>query len=83
MKFNIPKQLRPTRERIDVKLERSLLQNLELYCQYMESDRDYVIGTVLQVVFKKDKGFAEWLALRDQVVRIDRSDEPAARRAGA
>lgn len=27
----------------------------------MESDRDYVIGTVLRIVFKKDKGFADWL----------------------
>lgn len=61
MRFHIPKQLKPTKERIDVKLEVSLLKSLDRYCQYMESDRDYVIGTVLQVVFKKDKGFAAWL----------------------
>ena len=61
MKFHIPKQHRPTKERIDVKLEVALLKNLDRYCRYMESDRDYVIGTVLQVVFKKDKGFAAWL----------------------
>jgi bacterioferritin (cytochrome b1) len=68
MKFHIPKQLKPTRERIDVKLEVSVLKNLDRYCQYMESDRDYVIGTVLQVVFKKDKGFAAWLK-DDEAVR--------------
>src|SRR5438445_793132 len=60
MKFHIPKQHRPTKERLDIKLERTLLEKLDRYCQYMESDRDYVIGTVLQVVFRKDKGFAEW-----------------------
>ncbi len=61
MKFRIPKQHKPTREKLDVKLERSTLEQLDRYCQYMESDRDYVIGTVLSVVFKKDKGFADWL----------------------
>ncbi len=47
MKFNIPKQQKPLKERIDVKLEQALLQKLDRYCQYLESDRDYVIGTVL------------------------------------
>ncbi|HUK34288.1 MAG TPA: hypothetical protein VLV86_10275 [Vicinamibacterales bacterium] len=61
MKFHIPKQHKPTKERIDVKLEQSIVQKLDQYCAYMESDRDYVIGTVLHVVFKKDKGFADWL----------------------
>jgi hypothetical protein len=60
MKFHIPKQHKPSKERIDVKLEMSVLQKLDRYCQYMESDRDYVVGTVLQIVFKKDKGFAAW-----------------------
>jgi hypothetical protein len=79
MKFKIPKQEKPTRERVDIKLERSLLEKLDYYCRYMESDRDYVIGTVLQIVFKKDKGFAEWLRLNDRVVAVER----APRQAGA
>ena len=62
MAFRIPKQRKPTRERLDVKLERSVIEKLDLYCQYLESDRDYVISTVLEVMFKKDKCFAEWLA---------------------
>ncbi len=56
-----PKATETDQGTIDVKLEVSLLKNLDRYCQYMESDRDYVIGTVLQVVFKKDKGFAAWV----------------------
>ena len=77
MKFNIPKQPKPMKERIDVKLERSLLQKLDRYCRYMESDRDYVIGTVLQIVFKKDKGFAEWLRTHGQIVALERSPRQA------
>ena len=61
MKFQIPKQQKPSRERIDIKLERSVLAQLERYCQYLDSDRDYVIASVLEVVFKKDKGFVEWV----------------------
>ena len=73
MKFQIPKQQKPTKERVDIKLEQSILQKLDQYCQYMESDRDYVIGTVLHVVFKKDKGFAEWLRLHDPDLAPKRS----------
>ena len=75
MKFHIPRQHKPTRERFDVKLERSLLQKLDLYCRYMESDRDYVIGTILQVVFKKDKGFADWLRSKDSGLPSDLSGD--------
>ena len=76
MKFHIPKQLKLVKERVDVKLDVALLQKLDRYCQYMESDRDYVIGTVLQVVFKKDKGFAAWLAEAD---RVEESSQSARR----
>jgi bacterioferritin (cytochrome b1) len=72
MKFHIPKQHKPTKERIDVKLETALVARLDRYCQYMESDRDYVIGTVLHVVFKKDKGFTEWLRQQESPSPITR-----------
>ncbi len=64
MRFRIPKQEKPIKERIDVKLERGLLQTLDEYCQFMESDRDYVVGTVLALVFKRDKGFTAWRMAR-------------------
>lgn len=62
MSFRIPKQQKPVKERIDVKLERTLLETLDQYCQYLESDRDYAVSNVLMVAFKKDKGFATWRA---------------------
>ncbi len=79
MKFHIPRQHKPARERLDVKLERSLIETLDRYCQYMESDRDYVIGCVLQVVFKRDKGFIEWLRVQEPLS----SSEPADRQTRA
>ena len=56
----IPKQIKPVRERIEAKLEQELVLELEQYCQYLESDRDYVVAQALSVIFRKDKGFLTW-----------------------
>jgi hypothetical protein len=60
----IPKQIRRERERVEVKLDRELIAQLEQYCQYLESDRDYVISQALLIAFQKDKGFADWLKIQ-------------------
>jgi hypothetical protein len=65
MKTYIPKQTKLTKERLEAKLEAGLLQKLERYCQYLDSDRDYVLSQVLQMTFRKDKGFAQWLAAEE------------------
>lgn len=57
----ITKQVKPIRERVEAKLDRELIRELELYSEYLESDRDYVIAQALAVAFRKDKGFREWL----------------------
>jgi hypothetical protein len=57
----IPKQVKRERERVEAKLDRELIQQLELYCRYLESDRDYVVSQALEIAFNKDKGFADWL----------------------
>jgi hypothetical protein len=62
MSTYIPKQVKPVRERIEAKLERELVLELEQYCEYLESDRDYVVAQALSVVFRKDKDFAAWKA---------------------
>jgi len=69
MKTYIPKQPKQTRERIEAKLDVQLVRKLESYCQYLESDRDYVLSQALQFVFRKDKGFGEWL--RSQGATVD------------
>jgi hypothetical protein len=60
MSSYIPKQIKRIRERVEVKLDRELIVELEQYCKYLESDRDYVIAQVLTLAFKKDKGFGGW-----------------------
>lgn len=61
MKSYITKQPKYARERIEAKLDERLARKLEKYCQYLESDRDYVVSQALEIAFRKDKGFAEWL----------------------
>lgn len=58
----IPKQTKKERDQITIRLDRDVLQNLEHYCRYLESGRDYVINQCLAFIFRKDKQFAMWLA---------------------
>ena len=58
----IPKQPKQIKERIEAKLELRLIRKLERYCQYLDSDRDYVISQALEIAFKKDRSFADWLS---------------------
>jgi len=60
----IPKQTKLTRERLEAKIETGLLEELTLYCEYLESDRDYVVSQALEIAFRKDKEFAEWRKAR-------------------
>jgi hypothetical protein len=62
MKSYIAKQPKHVKERVEAKLDERLIRKLERYCQYLDSDRDYVISQLLEIAFKKDKGFAAWLA---------------------
>jgi hypothetical protein len=57
----IPKQPKKERDQITIKLDRDVLQNLEHYCRYLDSSRDYVINQCLAFIFRKDRPFAEWL----------------------
>ena len=65
MKTYIPKQPKRTRERLEAKLDSRLVRQLEFYCEYLDSDRDYVLSQLLELIFKKDKGFAEWLTSKN------------------
>jgi hypothetical protein len=73
----IPKQVKRERERIETKLDRELIQQLERYCEYLQSDRDYVITKALEIAFQKDKAFGEWL--KAQPVARHAASEPQGR----
>lgn len=57
----IPKQLKKERDQVTIRLDRDVLQNLEHYCRYLESSRDYVINQCLAFIFRKDRAFLDWL----------------------
>ena len=56
----IAKQPKDTRKQTTVSLKGSVVADLELYCQFIDSPRDWVINEALKSVFVKDKAFLEW-----------------------
>ena len=64
MKTYMPKQPKHQRERVEAKLDERLVRKLEKYCEYLDSDRDYILSQALEIAFKKDRAFVEWLAGR-------------------
>ncbi len=69
----IPKRPKKKREKITIKLDRDVLQNLEHYCRYLESSRDYMINQCLVFIFRKDRPFSEWLSAQGIAVSRPRS----------
>ncbi len=57
----IPKQPKKERDQISIKLDRDVLEDLERYCRYLESSRDYVIGQSLAFIFRRDREFQTWI----------------------
>lgn len=76
----IPKQIKKERDRIEAKLDRKLIAQLEQYCQYLESDKDYVIAKALEIAFHKDKGFADWLERQSADDANSTEEAPQSRR---
>ena len=56
----IAKQPKDTKKQTTVSLSGTVLADLELYCQFIESARDWVINEALKTVFRRDKAFLEW-----------------------
>jgi hypothetical protein len=70
MKPYIPKQPKHQRERIEVKLDERLVRKLEKYCAYLDSDREYVLSQALEIAFRKDKDFGDWLVAQGPSVSV-------------
>jgi hypothetical protein len=56
----ISKQPKDTRKQTTVSLSGSVLAELELYCQFIDSSRDWVINEALKSVFRRDRAFLTW-----------------------
>jgi len=56
----IAKQPKDTKKQTTVSLSGAVLADLELYCRFIDSARDWVINEALKNVFRRDKGFLLW-----------------------
>jgi hypothetical protein len=56
----IPKQPKDTKKSTTVSLSGSIAAELELYMEFIDSGRDWIINQALKVIFTKDRAFIEW-----------------------
>ena len=56
----IAKQPKDSRKQTTISLSTSVLSDLELYCKFIDSARDWVINEALKNLFRRDKAFLEW-----------------------
>jgi len=56
----IARQPKDTKKQTTVSLSGTVLADLELYCQFIDSARDWVINEALKSVFRRDKAFLLW-----------------------
>jgi hypothetical protein len=57
----IPQRIKRSKQQITVKLFQDQLAMLDNYGRFIDDSRDYVISQALELVFKKDKEFTDWL----------------------
>jgi hypothetical protein len=58
----IQPQPKVVKDRVEIKLDREIAQELDRYCKFIQSDREYVIGQMLKLLFAKDREFRAWVA---------------------
>lgn len=58
----IEKELKRERVQLRVRLDRALVEQLDAYCRFIESGRDFVIESLLGYGFRKDREFQRWLS---------------------
>src|SRR5258708_7507325 len=63
------------RETASYKLDRSTLELVKGYAEYIDSPHEYVVNQALLYLFSKDKDFKEWLKAND---KHDLAAKPAA-----
>ena len=56
----ISSQLKKNREAVTVKLDKTIIDQLKLYAEFIDSTQEHVVNEALGLTFKKDKEFQEW-----------------------
>lgn len=60
----IQAQPKRSREAVTVKLERSTIEHLKAYAEFIDSTQEHVVNEALLLTFRKDKEFQDWLETR-------------------
>lgn len=75
----IAKQPKDSKKQTTVSLSGSVIAELELYCEFIDSARDWVINESLKSIFRRDKAFIVWKEQRpgNTSVKSTRPEPPA------
>lgn len=77
----IAPQRRKARRQISMHFDEEFLTELDAYCTYIQSSREYVVTQALERVFRHDRGFqARQATTGDGRVIHPRADAPASAR---
>ena len=57
----ISKKLVTERETASYKLDRSTIEMVRIYSEFIGSPQEHVVNEALLYIFRKDKDFSEWL----------------------
>ncbi len=67
----------PEMERLTIRMEKKLSEDLTAYCAYMDSSRDYVISEAVKYIVYRDKEFAKVDADSASKTASETASEPA------
>ena len=60
----IQSERKKNREAVTIKLDRTVIEQLKLYAEFIESTQEHVANEALKLTFRKDKDFQLWLEKR-------------------
>ena len=70
----INKKLVTERETASYKLERTTVELVRLYAEFIGSPQEHVVNESLLYLFRKDKEFTEWLKTNGKVIPASRGE---------
>lgn len=59
----IAREVKTSRVNLQVRIADVVVADLEMYCRFLESRKEYVVENLLTFAFKKDREFQDWLAV--------------------
>ena len=62
----IQSQEKKVREAVTVKLDKTTVEQLRLYSEFIDSTQEYIVNEALTLTFRRDKEFQEWVEKREK-----------------